>query len=121
MGLDKNDISHQLFEQWLKEKLPADLVPAWKAYIGALSSTLTDEAKRTLKQIEDIEREFGQEIARIVDGLTKISNVIDINGSQQAENFKKILMTLTDDPRVILIKLADRLHNMRTLESMNTS
>ncbi|HRO69495.1 MAG TPA: HD domain-containing protein, partial [Chitinophagaceae bacterium] len=68
--------------------------------------------------LDDIEREFGQEIARIVDGLTKISNVIDINGSQQAENFKKILMTLTDDPRVILIKLADRLHNMRTLESM---
>src|SRR5688572_30978616 len=45
------------------------------------------------------------------DGLTKISNVIDINGSQQAENFKKILMTLTDDPRVILIKLADRLRS----------
>ncbi|HEY4156289.1 MAG TPA: RelA/SpoT family protein, partial [Puia sp.] len=55
---------------------------------------------------------------RIVDGLTKISNVIDVNASQQAENFKKILLTLTDDPRVILIKLADRLHNMRTLDSM---
>ncbi|HPZ88320.1 MAG TPA: RelA/SpoT family protein, partial [Flavihumibacter sp.] len=54
----------------------------------------------------------------IVDGLTKISNVIDVNASQQAENFRKILLTLTDDPRVILIKLADRLHNMRTLESM---
>jgi len=53
-----------------------------------------------------------------VDGLTKISNVIDVNASQQAENFKKILLTLTDDPRVIIIKLADRLHNMRTLESM---
>jgi GTP pyrophosphokinase len=53
-----------------------------------------------------------------VDGLTKISNVLDANVSQQAENFKKILLTLTDDPRVILIKLADRLHNMRTLESM---
>ncbi len=61
---------------------------------------------------------FGVEIARIVDGLTKISNVIDVNASQQAENFKKILLTLTDDPRVILIKLADRLHNMRTLDSM---
>ena len=65
-----------------------------------------------------VSREFGPEIARIVDGLTKISNVLDANSSQQAENFKKILLTLTDDPRVILIKLADRLHNMRTLGSM---
>jgi GTP pyrophosphokinase len=68
--------------------------------------------------LEDIEREFGNEIARIVDGLTKISNIIDVNASRQAENFKKILLTLTDDPRVILIKLADRLHNMRTLDPM---
>src|SRR4026208_1930760 len=77
-----------------------------------------DTVEDTDISLEDIEREFGNEIARIVDGLTKISNVIDINASQQAEKFKKILMTLTDDPRVILIKLADRLHNMRTLESM---
>ena len=62
--------------------------------------------------------EFGIEIAKIIDGLTKISSVIDTNTSQQAENFKKILLTLTDDPRVILIKLADRLHNMRTLDHM---
>ena len=62
--------------------------------------------------------EFGKKVARIIDGLTKISNVIDVSASQQAENFKKILLTLTDDPRVILIKLADRLHNMRTMDSM---
>src|SRR5688572_3071016 len=66
---------------------------------------LHDTVEDTDISLEDVEREFGQEIARIVDGLTKISNVIDINGSQQAENFKKILMTLTDDPRVILIKI----------------
>ncbi len=85
---------------------------------STICALLHDTVEDTDISLEDIEREFGQEIARIVDGLTKISNVIDINGSQQAENFKKILMTLTDDPRVILIKLADRLHNMRTLESM---
>lgn len=85
---------------------------------STICSLLHDTVEDTDISLDDVEREFGQEIARIVDGLTKISNVIDINGSQQAENFKKILMTLTDDPRVILIKLADRLHNMRTLESM---
>src|SRR6201990_317731 len=79
---------------------------------------LHDTVEDTDITLEDLEREFGSEIARIVDGLTKISNIIDANASQQAENFKKILLTLTDDPRVILIKLADRLHNMRTLDSM---
>jgi guanosine-3',5'-bis(diphosphate) 3'-pyrophosphohydrolase len=79
---------------------------------------LHDTVEDTDVTLEDIVRAFGPEIARIVDGLTKISNVIDVNASQQAENFKKILLTLTDDPRVILIKLADRLHNMRTMESM---
>ncbi|HEY8388252.1 MAG TPA: bifunctional (p)ppGpp synthetase/guanosine-3',5'-bis(diphosphate) 3'-pyrophosphohydrolase [Parasegetibacter sp.] len=85
---------------------------------SSICALLHDTVEDTDVSIEDIEREFGNEIARIVDGLTKIANVIDANSSQQAENFKKILLTLTDDPRVILIKLADRLHNMRTLESM---
>ena len=83
---------------------------------STICSLLHDTVEDTDITLEDIEREFGSEIARIVDGLTKISNVIDVNASQQAENFKKILLTLTDDPRVILIKLADRLHNMRTLD-----
>ncbi|MEO6315640.1 MAG: bifunctional (p)ppGpp synthetase/guanosine-3',5'-bis(diphosphate) 3'-pyrophosphohydrolase [Chitinophagaceae bacterium] len=85
---------------------------------STICALLHDTVEDTDITLEDIQREFGGEIARIVDGLTKISNVIDVNASQQAENFKKILLTLTDDPRVILIKLADRLHNMRTLESM---
>src|SRR6218665_10635 len=85
---------------------------------STICALLHDTVEDTDISLEDIEREFGGEIARIVDGLTKISNVIDVNASAQAENFKKILLTLTDDPRVILIKLADRLHNMRTLESM---
>jgi len=85
---------------------------------STICALLHDTVEDTDISLEDVEREFGNEIAKIVDGLTKLSNVIDVNASQQAENFKKILLTLTDDPRVILIKLADRLHNMRTLDSM---
>jgi len=85
---------------------------------STICALLHDTVEDTDITLDDIEREFGSEIAKIVDGLTKIANVIDANSSQQAENFKKILLTLTDDPRVILIKLADRLHNMRTLDSM---
>src|SRR4249919_3602279 len=85
---------------------------------STICSLLHDTVEDTDVTLEDVEREFGSEIARIVDGLTKISSVIDASSSQQAENFKKILITLTDDPRVILIKLADRLHNMRTLDYM---
>lgn len=85
---------------------------------SSICALLHDTVEDTDITLEDVQREFGQEITRIVDGLTKISNVIDVNASKQAENFKKILLTLTDDPRVILIKLADRLHNMRTLDSM---
>ena len=85
---------------------------------SAICSLLHDTVEDTDISLDDVQREFGSEIAKIVDGLTKISNVIDVNASQQAENFRKILLTLTDDPRVILIKLADRLHNMRTLDSM---
>ena len=86
---------------------------------STICALLHDTVEDTDISLEDIQREFGAEIAKIVDGLTKISTVLDANTSQQAENFKKILLTLTDDPRVILIKLADRLHNMRTLDSMN--
>ncbi len=85
---------------------------------STICALLHDTVEDTEVTLEQIQREFGSEIAKIVDGLTKIANVLDSNTSQQAENFKKILLTLTDDPRVILIKLADRLHNMRTLECM---
>ncbi|AWO01991.1 RelA/SpoT family protein [Chitinophaga alhagiae] len=87
---------------------------------SAICALLHDTVEDTEVTLEDVEREFGSEIAHIVDGLTKISTVIDSNTSTaQAENFKKILLTLADDPRVILIKLADRMHNMRTLDSMS--
>ena len=68
--------------------------------------------------VEDIENIFGHKIAQIVNGLTKISGgIFGSQASAQAENFKKLLLTMSDDIRVILIKMADRLHNMRTLES----
>jgi len=79
---------------------------------------LHDVVEDTDYTIEDIERIFGKKIASIIDGLTKITEVFDANSTIQAENFRKILLTLADDIRVILIKLADRLHNMRTLESL---
>jgi len=85
---------------------------------STICALLHDTVEDTDITLDDVKDEFGNEIAKIVDGLTKISSVMDTNSSQQAENFKKILLTLTDDPRVILIKLADRLHNMRTLDSM---
>jgi GTP pyrophosphokinase len=85
---------------------------------STICALLHDTVEDTNIALDDIKSEFGNEIAKIVDGLTKISTVMDTNSSQQAENFKKILLTLTDDPRVILIKLADRLHNMRTLDAM---
>ncbi len=87
---------------------------------STICALLHDTVEDTEITLEDIQREFGNEIGRIVDGLTKIATIMDSNLSQQAENFKKMLLTLTDDPRVILIKLADRLHNMRTLDSMRS-
>ncbi len=88
---------------------------------SAICALLHDTVEDTEITLEDIGREFNPYIAKIIDGLTKISNVVDIKADTtiQAENFRKILLTLADDPRVILIKLADRLHNMRTLESMS--
>ena len=69
--------------------------------------------------IDDIQQLFGETVARIVNGLTKISNIKkDMNVSMQAENFRRMLLTLHDDIRVIIIKIADRLHNMQTIHSM---
>ena len=69
--------------------------------------------------LDFIRNQFGPKVAQIVDGLTKIADVLDNNSSMQAENFRKMLLTISDDIRVILIKLADRLHNMRTLDSLS--
>ncbi|MBS1782571.1 MAG: bifunctional (p)ppGpp synthetase/guanosine-3',5'-bis(diphosphate) 3'-pyrophosphohydrolase [Bacteroidetes bacterium] len=88
---------------------------------SAICALLHDTVEDTEITLGDIEQEFGIAYMKIIDGLTKISNVVDLKADTtiQAENFRKILLTLADDPRVILIKLADRLHNMRTLDSMS--
>ncbi|MDA3952693.1 MAG: RelA/SpoT family protein [Bacteroidales bacterium] len=89
--------------------------------LGTTSITcalLHDVVEDTEYTLEDINHLFGEKISAIIDGLTKISDVFDKQSSLQAENFRKMLMTLSDDVRVILMKLADRLHNMRTLDSM---
>lgn len=83
-----------------------------------VAALLHDVVEDTDATVQDIERDFGKKIARIIDGLTKISGVFEHGSSQQAENFRKMLLTLSEDVRVILVKLADRLHNMRTLDSM---
>jgi guanosine-3',5'-bis(diphosphate) 3'-pyrophosphohydrolase len=84
------------------------------------ASLLHDVVEDTDYTLEDVEREFGPKIASLINGLTKISGTYNKNNSSslQAENFRKMLLTISDDLRVILIKIADRLHNMRTLDSM---
>jgi len=91
--------------------------------IGAKSiatALLHDVVEDTDYSLEDVERDFGPKIASLIDGLTKISSTYnkEHSSSLQAENFRKMLLTISDDLRVILIKIADRLHNMRTLDSM---
>ncbi len=83
-----------------------------------VAALIHDVVEDTDIELTDIDRMFGKKITRIVDGLTKIRGVFEYGTSAQAENFRKMLFTLSEDVRVILIKLADRLHNMRTLESM---
>ncbi len=87
---------------------------------SVICALLHDTVEDTEVTLKEVEMEFGSTSAKIIEGLTKISTVVESkNTTQQAENFKKILLTLADDPRVILIKIADRLHNMRTLDSMS--
>ena len=86
-----------------------------KSVVAALLHDVVEDTDYT---VEDMERMFGHKIATMVDGLTKMSGVFNAETSEQAEYFRKVLLTLSDDVRVILIKIADRLHNMRTLGFM---
>ena len=86
-----------------------------KSVVAALLHDVVEDTEYT---VEDMERIFGPKIASMVDGLTKMAGVFNADTSEQAEYFRKVLLTLSDDVRVILIKIADRLHNMRTLGAM---
>lgn len=87
--------------------------------VSIASALLHDVVEDSEYSLDDIERMFGDTVARIVDGLTKIAHLKkEMNISQQAENFRKMLLTLNDDVRVIIIKIADRYHNMLTMDAM---
>ncbi len=85
---------------------------------AVICALLHDTVEDTYITLEDIEELFGERVRSIIDGLTKIPEVFNESASIQAENFRKMILTISDDLRVVLIKLADRLHNMRTLGSM---
>lgn len=108
-------------EPYIMHPLAVAQIACQEMGLGSTSicaSLLHDVVEDTDYTIEDIENIFGKKIAQIVDGLTKISGgIFGDKASAQAENFKKLLLTMSDDIRVILIKICDRLHNMRTLSS----
>jgi GTP pyrophosphokinase len=115
------DMRRKSGEPYIYHPIAVAMICAEEIGLGTTSvvcALLHDVVEDTDITLEDIEKMFGEKEAKIIDGLTKISGVFDQGSSQQAENFRKMLLTLSDDVRVILIKLADRLHNMRTLESM---
>lgn len=109
-------------EPYIFHPIAVAKIVAYEIGLGTTSiiaALLHDVVEDTEYTIEDIERLFGENVARIVNGLTKISHLKkDKNSSIQAENFRKMLLTLSDDVRVILIKIADRLHNMQTMDAM---
>lgn len=122
MALESHqDMRRKSGEPYIYHPVAVAQIAAEEIGLGTTSivcALLHDVVEDTDITLEDIEREFGKKVAKIIDGLTKISGVFDYNSSLQAENFRKMLLTLADDVRVILIKLADRLHNMRTMDFM---
>ncbi|WP_199136422.1 RelA/SpoT family protein [Pedobacter sp. ASV12] len=122
MALDSHkDMRRKSGEPYIYHPIAVAQIAAEEIGLGTTSivcALLHDVVEDTDITLDDIEREFGKKTAKIIDGLTKISGVFDYNSSLQAENFRKMLLTLADDVRVILIKLADRLHNMRTMDFM---
>ena len=115
------DVRRKSGEPYIFHPIAVAQIVAKDIGLGATSiacALLHDVVEDTDYTLEDIERLFNPKIRKIIDGLTKISGLAEQDISIQAENFRKMLLTLSDDIRVILIKLADRLHNMQTLDSM---
>ncbi|MFC2114292.1 RelA/SpoT family protein [Bacteroidota bacterium] len=109
-------------ELYIFHPLAVSIIAVKEMGLGTTSivaSLLHDVVEDTEISLEEIESIFGKKVAKIIDGLTKISGVIGHTRSMQAENFRKILLTMSEDVRVILIKIADRLHNMRTLDAVS--
>jgi guanosine-3',5'-bis(diphosphate) 3'-pyrophosphohydrolase len=109
-------------EPYIHHPIAVAKIVAGEVGLGATSvicALLHDTVEDTEYTLEEIQEEFGEHIAKMIDGLTKIDNLTASSQSVQAENFRKIIFTLGDDIRVIIIKLADRLHNMRTLDSVS--
>ncbi len=123
MALDAHkDMRRKSGEPYIYHPIAVAKIAAQEIGLGTTSivcALIHDVVEDSDYTIEDIKRKFGEKTARIVDGLTKIKEVFDHTDSMQAENFRKMLLTLSDDVRVILVKLCDRLHNMRTLDSMS--
>jgi GTP pyrophosphokinase len=117
------DMRRKTGEPYIYHPLSVATIAAGEIGLGSTSvicALLHDVVEDTDYTIEDIRGLFGDKVATIIDGLTKIKGIFDQHTSSiHAENFKKILLTLSDDVRVILIKLADRLHNMRTLDALS--
>ena len=115
-------VRRQSGEPYIMHPLAVARIVCEEIGLGSTSicaALLHDVVEDTDYTVEDIRNLFGEKVARIVDGLTKIAGgVFGVQASEQAENFKKLLLTMSEDIRVILIKIADRLHNMRTLEFM---
>lgn len=115
------DMRRKSGEPYIYHPIAVARICAEEMGLGATSvvcALLHDTVEDTHITLQDVEDLFGEKARRIIDGLTKIPEVFDENASIQAENFRKMILTISDDIRVVLIKLADRLHNMRTLGSM---
>ncbi len=116
-----SDMRRKSGEPYIYHPIAVAKICAEEIGLGATSiacALLHDTVEDTEITLEDIEAMFGEKARKIIDGLTKMSGVFELKTSAQAENFRKMLLTIPEDIRVILIKLADRLHNMRTLGSM---
>ncbi|MCE2682205.1 MAG: bifunctional (p)ppGpp synthetase/guanosine-3',5'-bis(diphosphate) 3'-pyrophosphohydrolase [Cryomorphaceae bacterium] len=117
------DVRRKSGEPYIYHPIAVARICAEEMGLGATAiacALLHDTVEDTHITLQDIEDLFGPKARLIIDGLTKIPEVFDENASIQAENFRKMILTISDDIRVVLIKLADRLHNMRTLGSMRS-